>query len=53
MPLKMHRLKQWCEDINQAQSDIIYDFLYVDEESFDKYKPSDFGEIFKTFEDYK
>ena len=31
---KMYRLAQWCEDINTDQSDVVYDFVYVDEDSF-------------------
>ena len=39
VPLKMGRLKQWCEDINRVQSDVTYDFVFVDQESFEKYIP--------------
>jgi type III restriction enzyme len=53
VPLKMKRLKQWCEDINQAQSDKEYDFVYVDEESFKKYKPDSFAKLFAGFREYK
>ena len=35
VPLKMERLRQWCEDINRVQADVEYDFVYVDEESFE------------------
>ena len=35
VPLKMERLKQWCIDINKAQSGIKYDYVFVDEESFE------------------
>ncbi len=38
VPLKIARLRQWCEDINQAQSDVKYDFVYMDQEGFEKYK---------------
>lgn len=53
VPLKMARLKQWCEDINQLQSDIIYDFVYVDEASFDRYQPKSFGELVRGFREYQ
>lgn len=33
VPLKMQRLRQWCEDINRVQNDVHYDFVFVDEES--------------------
>ena len=39
VPLKMRRLRQWCEDINRAQTDVAYDCIYVDEDSFEQYKP--------------
>lgn len=34
-PLKVKRLKQWCEDVNKTHSDITYDFVYVDQDTFD------------------
>jgi hypothetical protein len=43
---KMDRPRQWCEDVNKAQSDFkfdfVYDFVYVDQESFDRYNPIHF-----------
>ena len=53
VPLKTERLKQWCQDINQIQSDIRYDFVYVDEESFEKYKPKSFVDLENNFTAYK
>jgi type III restriction enzyme len=53
VPLKIQRLKQWCEDVNSQQSDVTYDFVYVDQESFDRYKPKSFGELMKNFLEYK
>ena len=53
MPLKMARLKQWCEDLNRVQSDIDYDFVFVDQESFEKYAPRAFKEIIEGFREYK
>ena len=44
VPLKMARLRQWCVDINRVQIDVVYDFVYVDQESFEKYKPSSLSE---------
>jgi type III restriction enzyme len=52
-PLKMERLRQWCEDINRVQSDAMYDFIYVDEESFNLYKPKSFKELVDSFTEYK
>ena len=53
VPLKMERLRLWCEDINRVQSDVIYDFVYVDEASFEKYGPSSFKQLMDGFREYK
>jgi len=63
VPLKMARLRQWCEDINRlsacghaqagVQSDVRYEFVFVDEESFEKYKPASFRQLFDNFREYK
>ena len=53
VPLKMQRLRQWCEDINRAQTDVEYDFAYVDEDSFEKYKPTSFKQLLAGFREYK
>jgi len=53
VPLKMQRLRQWCEDINRAQHDKKYDFVYVDQESFEKYHPKSFRQLVDAFKEYK
>ncbi len=53
VPLKMERLKQWCADINKAQSAVRYDYVYVDEESFTKYQPKTLGSLVTSFREYK
>ena len=53
VPLKIERLKQWCEDIKAVQSDINYDWIFVDEESFEKFKPKSFEDLIKNFNKYK
>ena len=53
IPLKMQRLRQWCEDINRVQTDVEYDFAYVGEESFKKYKPASFKQLVAGFREYK
>lgn len=53
VPLKTERLKQWCEDINKAQSKIKYDFIFVDEEDFKKYNPLTFAQLIQNFRRYK
>lgn len=49
LPNKLGRLKQWCEDVNSAQTDQVFDFLYVDEESFKKYSFKTFGKLLNSF----
>ncbi|MGA2619184.1 MAG: DEAD/DEAH box helicase family protein [Thermoguttaceae bacterium] len=53
VPLKMARLRQWCEDINRAQTDVEYDFVYVDEEGLERYKPTSFRQLLEGFREYK
>ena len=53
VPLKMARLKEWCADINKAQNDVVYDFVFVDQESFDKYQPKTFDALMESFTEYK
>ncbi|MCK8604246.1 DEAD/DEAH box helicase [Desulfoferrobacter suflitae] len=53
VPLKMQRLRQWCEDVNLAQQEVRYDFVYVDEESFSKYKPASFRQLLGSFTEYR
>ncbi len=53
VPLKMQRLSQWCEDVNTAVSDVDYDFVYVDQESFDVYRPQTFQQLLDGFTEYK
>ncbi len=49
----MARLRQWCEDINRVQSEVASDFVYVDEESFQKYQPKTFHQLISGFREYK
>ena len=53
VPLKTARLKQWCEDINRAQSDVTYDFVFVDEDSFNNYSPKSLSDLVANFSQYK
>jgi type III restriction enzyme len=53
VPLKMQRLRQWCEDLNRVQTDVVYDFVYVDQESFEQYKPASFRQLVEGFREYK
>lgn len=53
VPLKMARLRQWCEDINKIQADVVFDFIFVDQEGFEKYNPKNFQDLAKAFKEYK
>jgi len=53
VPLKIARLKQWCADLNKAQTAVKYDFIFVDEADFYKYQPTRFGDLVKSFKEYK
>ncbi len=49
VPQKIDRLQQWCEDINRVQPDVKYDFVYVDQESLEKFKPASFRQVVDGF----
>lgn len=53
VPLKMDRLKKWCEDINASQKKVRFDFVFVEEEDFEKYKLDSFAGLVKNFRKYK
>jgi len=53
VPLKMARLKKWCEDINASQKKVCFDYVFVDEEDFNKYKPDSFSSLINNFRKYK
>jgi len=53
VPLKLARLRSWCEDINRAQAKTRYDYVFVDEEDFERYQPKTFGDLLKAFDKYK
>ncbi len=56
LPQKMARLRQWCEDATEATKDDggpSYHFIYVDQQSFDKHKPSSFAGLASTFREYQ
>ncbi len=53
VPLKMERLRQWCDDINHVQADVRYGFVYVDEEGFKRYKPTSFRQLMDGFREYQ
>jgi len=61
-PLKIKRLKQWCEDVNSSQADVKFDFVYVDQERFDSLtgetrgsvnQLTNFASLLENFREYK
>ncbi|MFH7319606.1 DEAD/DEAH box helicase family protein [Desulfurivibrio sp. D14AmB] len=53
VPHKMARLQQWCNDLNRIQPAAGYDFVFVDDEGFAKYKPKTFKALLDAFKAYK
>jgi len=53
VPPKMERLRQWCEDVNRVQAEGVFDFVFVDEDDFNKYAPKKFDELMESFKKYK
>jgi type III restriction enzyme len=53
VPPKMARLRQWCEDVNKAQSQVQYVYAFVDDTGFEKYSPKTFADILNGFREYK
>jgi len=51
-PLKIERLKQWCNDINRVQNNTKFGWIYIREEDYEKYgKMRNFADVIKTFEE--
>jgi type III restriction enzyme len=53
VPLKMGRLKKWCEDVNSAQKKTVFDYVFVDADDFERYKPASFEGLVRSFRKYK
>ena len=51
-PEKLARLRQWCQDVNRVQSDVLFDFVFVDEIGFRKYRPGSFRALAASFREY-
>ncbi len=50
---KMERLRQWCEDVNKAQDGTEYDYVFVDDDGFGKYRPKSFAALLDGFRQHK
>lgn len=53
VPLKMARLKQWVNDINSVQNHKTFGFVFVDEASFETYRPKRFIDVINGFREYQ
>jgi type III restriction enzyme len=54
LPQKMSRLKQWCADATAAEENgQRYDFVFVDQNSFEKHAPQNFAALTTSFTAYK
>ena len=53
VPEKMERLSQWCDDTNRVQKESRYDFVFVDQVSFEKYRPKQFKDLTDSFKEYQ
>lgn len=54
LPQKMARLKQWCADATTAEeSGQQYDFVFVDQNGFEKHAPKTFAALAASFTDYQ
>lgn len=56
LPQKMKRLKQWCADATAAvmpEKGPRYQFVYVDQRSFEQHPPSTFAQLAAGFQEYQ
>lgn len=54
LPLKLARLKQYCLDATSAEvNGQRYDFVYVDQDSFETHAPITFAALAASFREYK
>ena len=56
LPQKMARLRQWCADATAAsvtEGGVKYAFAFVDQDSFEKHRPTSFVGLRAAFTDYQ
>ena len=56
LPRKMARLAQWCDDATATSRAIrgpAYQFIYVDQEGFDRHPPASLAELAAMFREYQ
>ena len=56
LPQKLKRLSQWCVDATAASAVVSgprYAFIFVDQASFEKHKPTSFAGLMTAFTEYR
>jgi type III restriction enzyme len=53
LPMKMTRLKPWCDDLNRVQSAIKYGFIYVPQDEYEKARPKNCVELEAVFKEFR
>lgn len=57
IPQKMARLRLWCADATAGSAEegtnVVYRFVYVDEESFKRHRPTTFASLAASFTEYQ
>ncbi len=54
LPQKMARLHQWCADATAAEDNgTRYDFIFIDQKSFELHQPKTFAALAASFTEYK
>ncbi len=52
-PLKIARLRKWCQDVCALHPEYRYEFLYVDQETYDKTAFNSFFDLTRVFREYQ
>jgi type III restriction enzyme len=56
LPQKMRRLRQWCVDAtgaSEAEGGPRYGFVFVDQDGFEKHRPSSFAGLVSAFREFQ
>ncbi len=51
--LKLKRLASWCEDVNENQSLVKWDFIFIEQKVFYDNEFNNFDDLVKTFTRFK
>ena len=54
VPLKMHRLANWCNDVNNIENiKFKFDYLFIDQDTFEKFEFQNFVKLIEIFTKFK